>query len=202
MTKILNKWYFSLVLIPIIINVITAEFKLSNFVDNWKLTIVGILLVTCLILFYELYVAKRKIEDLKSIPDTRDKRITNELISTLDISDFEENVYKQNSWYGYSQRAINKTIKFSEKALSEEYKTSDKKLNKLLEKLAQTLYDFNEYAGTKLYNEGNSYNPAKENEHNLKITEEATPIMNQMTTDAFVDLQKLLEYLRKRKYLT
>lgn len=201
MTKILNKWYFSLIIIPIIINVITADFKASNFIDNWKLTIIGILVISTFILIYELSQAKRIIRELKSIPDIRDKRIANELISILDVSDFEENVYRQNSWYGYSQRAIKKTIEFSEKAFSEEYKTSDEKLNKLFKKLAKSLYDFNNYAETKLYSEGNSYNPAKENEHNLKITEEATPIMNQMTTDAFYDLQNLLQYLRKRKYL-
>lgn len=201
MKKIFNKWYFSFILIPIIINLITAEFEASNFINNWELTIIGILLIYSFISFYELSRAKTVIKELKSIPNARDKRIVNELISTLDVVDFEENVYKQNSWYGYPQRAIRKTLNFSEKAFSEEYKTSDEKLNELIQNFAQLLYNFNSYAGSKLFNEGNFYIPAKENEHNLKIAEEATPIMNQMTKNAFANLQELLKYLRRKRYL-
>jgi hypothetical protein len=202
MSKILNKWYFSLILIPIIINLVTADFALTDFYENWKITVIGILVITCLILSFEQLQLKKTIKVLISNPNERDKRVVKELIEIIDIPDFEESVYKQNSWYGYSQRAIHKTMEFSKKALSEESKTSDEKLNKLIKILADTLYDFNAYAGVKLYSEGNSYNPAKENEYNIKITEEATPIMNEMTTKAYLELQKLMKYLRSHNYLS
>ncbi|WP_159258785.1 hypothetical protein [Tenacibaculum maritimum] len=201
MTKIIERWYFSLILIPIIINLITANLSSSDFLNNWKLTLIGVLIILCLILLYELSNYKKTIKLLKSKPKERDKRIVKELIETLDIIDFEKSIYEQNSWYGYPQKPIRKTIAFTEKAQSINYKTSDNKLNKLIIVLSDSIYDFNEYAGIKLYSEGEFYKPAKENEHNLKITEEATPIMNSMTTKSFENLQNLLKYLRERDYL-
>lgn len=201
MTKILEKWYFSLILIPIIINIITVDLMLSDFLNNWKLTLIGVLVILCSILLYELYNSKNLIKELSSKPKDRDRRIVKELLEILDVQEFEKSIYSQNSWYGYTQKSIRKTIAFSEKSESLDYKTSDNDLNKLIADLANSIFDFNEYASTKLYSEGEFYKPAKENEHNLKITEEATPIMNNMTTKAFENLQVLLKYLRKRDYL-
>ena len=42
-------------------------------------------------------------------------------------------------------------------------------MNELLKVLSDSIYDFNEYAGVKLYSEGEFYKPAKENEHNLVV---------------------------------
>lgn len=202
MSRILEKWYFSLIIIPIIINLITVDLNLSDFINNWKVTLIGILTILCLILIYELSISKSLIKDLITKPKERDKRVIKELLDTLDIIDFEESIYKQNSWYGYSQEAIKKSILFTEKAESISFKTSDETLNNLITKLSNSIFDFNAYASTKLFYEGESYKPAKENEYNLRMTEEATPIMNKMTTLSFENLKELLKYLRERDYLT
>lgn len=201
MDKILERWYFSLILVPIAINIITANTALSDFYAKWEITIIGILGITCIILCLELLKSRSQMRSLKAAPNPRDKRIVQELIQTIDVATFEKFIYEQDSWYGYSQSAIKKTTDFTDKALSEEYKTSNEKINELVEQLANTIYDFNSYAGTKLYSEGNRYKPAKENEYNLKITEEATPIMNKQTTRAYNELKELLKYARKNRYL-
>ncbi|MBQ0769333.1 MAG: hypothetical protein KBT58_08580 [Bizionia sp.] len=165
------------------------------------MTSIGVISILCLILLYELSTHKKIIKTLKSKPKKRDLRIVKELIETLDITAFESSIFEQNSWYGYAQKPIRKTIAFTEKAQSINYRTSDNELNKLIIILSDSIYDFNEYAGLKLYSEGEFYRPAKENEYNLKTTEEATPIMNNMTTKSFENLQNLLKYLRERDYL-
>ena len=143
-----------------------------------------------------------KIKELELLPDNRDIRISNELLSVLGISDFEENIYKQDSWYGYSQGSIKKSIRFCELAFAEQNQTSDDNLNGLIRELAISLSEFHAYSSKKLFNEGLWYKLAKENEHNLKVSKAAAPIMNKMTSKGYKNLQNLCNYMRKRKYMT
>ena len=201
MKKIIEKWYLSLILIPIIVNLITARLNVKDFFDNWELTIISVLIILGVILIYEIYSLRKIVISLSYIPKPRDKRIINELLTDLDIEDFENSIYKQNSWYGYTQISIKKGILFTEKAKSINYLTSDLVLNDLLKTLSDSIYDFNDYASSKLYSEGEFYRLAKENEHNLNISNEAYPIMNNKATKSFQNLQILLKYVRERNYL-
>ena len=52
MKKIIEKWYLSLILIPIIVNLITARLNVKDFFDNWELTIISVLIILGVILIY------------------------------------------------------------------------------------------------------------------------------------------------------
>lgn len=200
MNKILNKWYFGLIIIPIFINLITNSIGLPDLFNNWIYTIIAILLILVLILIVELYQLNQKYKTLKFTPKQSDQKIILELIDTLDVNLFHEEIKEQNSWYGYKEEAINKAIDFAKKAGLPSYKTSNKELNKLINDLKNAIDDFTIYSGTQLYPNGAKYSPAKDTKHNIERAEKASPIMNEMTDIAFLKLSRLLEYLKARNY--
>ena len=81
MKKIIEKWYLSLILIPIIVNLITARLNVKDFFDNWELTIISVLIILGVILIYEIYSLRKIVISLSYIPKPRDKRIINELLT-------------------------------------------------------------------------------------------------------------------------
>ena len=67
---------------------------LKDFFDNWELTIISVLIILGVILIYEIYSLRKIVISLSYIPKPRDKRIINELLTDLDIEDFENSIYK------------------------------------------------------------------------------------------------------------
>jgi hypothetical protein len=115
---------------------------------------------------------------------------------------FQEDVFKQNGWYGYKQEAISNIIDFVYQVKLESHKTSDDKLNSLLTDFRIALEAFDEYASTQLFNHPMGFfAPAKETEAGYVKGREAEPKLNELTKTAFGKLQQLLMYLRKREYL-
>lgn len=202
MDKLLNKWYFGLIVIPILVNLLTNSIGLPDLFKEWTTTVIATLTFLTIILSTELILLSRKIREIEFKPKESDKIIIRNLLTTLDIDSFHEDIKDQDSWYGYKKEAIGKTIKFAQDAGLISNKTSDKKLNNLLLELKNAIDDFNEYCSTQLYGNGDDwYSPAKNTDFNVEKAKIAQPIMNAKSEFAFKKLTLLLEYLRLKNYL-
>lgn len=201
MDRMLNKWYFGLIILPVLVNYLTEVVQLPDLFKNWTYTILGILTILIFILVYEIYGLKKENIELKSKPKESDKKIVKTLIDILDIDSFHDKIKKQDSWYGYEKEAISKTIIFAEKAGLISCRTADKKLNELIKKLKESIDDFNGYCSFRLYSSGHYYSPAKGTDFNVQKAESARAIMNKKADVADERLTELMTYLKTKNYL-
>lgn len=202
MDKLLNKWYFGIIAIPILINLLTNSIGLPDLFKEWTTTVIATLSFLTIILLTELILLSRKMREIEFKPKERDKKIIRNLLTTLDIDTFHEDIKNQDSWYGYKREAIGKTIDFTQGAGLISNKTSDKKLNNLLFDLKNAIEDFNSYSSTQLYGNGDDwYSPPKDTDFNVEKAKNAQPIMNAKANTAFEKLTILLDYLKYKNYL-
>lgn len=201
MDKLLNKWYFGLIVIPILINILTNTLGLSDLFKEWNVTIIATLSFLIFILITEIVLISKRVKVLEFKPKESDKKIVNKLLQTLDVESFHRDIKNQNSWYGYDQEAIGKIIDFAEDAGLINNRTSDISLNTLILELKSAIDDFNLYSGTQLYGNGKFYSPAKDTVFNIERAKKAQPIMNEKANFAFIKLSVLLDYLKRRNYL-
>ncbi len=201
MDKILSKWYFGLITLPILINLLTNTFGLPDLFKEWTITLIATLTFLTIILTTELIRLSRKIREIEFKPKESDKRIVIKLLTTLDVDTFHEEIKNQDSWYGYQKEAIRKIINFAQDAGLVSNKTSDLQLNTLLLDLKNAIDDFNSYSSLQLYGNGDFYSPAKDTDFNIEKANKAQPIMNAKANFAFTKLTLLLDYLKHRNYL-
>ena len=199
----LNKWYFGLIILPVLVNYLTEVVQLPDLFKNWAYTILGILTILVFILVYEIYGLRKENIELKSKPKESDKKIVTTLIDILDIDSFHEKIKKQDSHYGYEKEAISKTIIFAKTAGLISCRTADKKLNELIKKLKDSIDDFNGYCSIRLYLSvsGHFYLPAKGTDFNVQKAESARAIMNKKADIADERLTELITYLKTKNYL-
>lgn len=201
MRKIINRWYFGLIIIPVIINLLTNTVELPDLFKNWTYTLFVTMAIAILVLITELMILNRKFIQLKAKPKESDKIIIKKLLATLNVDMFHEEIINKDGWYGYLQDAIHNTIEFASNARLISNKTTDKKLNSLIEDFKNSLDKFNNYSSVELFPNGLFYSPAKDTENNKKRAEEARQILNRMTDNAFKELTILMEYLKDKNYL-
>ncbi|MEQ9168601.1 MAG: hypothetical protein RLO12_20250 [Fulvivirga sp.] len=198
MDKILNKWYFGLVIIPIIINYLTEVIQLPVLLNNWYITSIVTLSILSLILVYELYKANQRVQQ----PTSRDKKIVTELLQTLDINNIQEQIINQDSWNGYRKDAIHNLLNFTHKAELISFKPTSKNLDLLISDLNTAVKEFSNYSSTQLYNDNDHfYTPDKKTEMGVKKAKEVQPIMNAQTDVILKKLTILMDYLRSNQYL-
>lgn len=202
MEKIINKWYFGLIAIPILINLLTNTIGLPDLFKQWTTTLIATLTFLTIVLATELILLSKKLREVEFKPKESDKKIIQKLLTTLDIDMFHEDIKDQDSWYGYKKEAIGKVIDFAQDAGLISNRTSDLKLNKLLLDLKNALDDFNSYSSTQLYGNGDDwYSPSKDTDFNVERAKTAQPIMNSKAEFAFTKLTLLLDYLKHKNYL-
>lgn len=203
MKKILDKWYLSVFIIPIILTYLTNYFELPIIFVNWEYSIIASLIILIGILLYELNTFKRELERLREKPKKSDKKIVRELLETLNIDKFHEDIVRQDAWYGYHREDIHRIIEFQEKAKLIGYKTSSEMLNKLINNFLSKLDDFTDYSSKRVYGSGDWLIPFKDNpdvHHREKIKNE-TEKMNELTKNCFIELDKLMEFLKNKEYV-
>src|SRR5260221_3990086 len=185
MQKLLDKWYFGLIILPIITNYFTDYVKLPYLFKNWNYTFIFSLSILVIALLYDNVILKRNLKKINYIPNDRDKKIINKLLELLDVPSYQKDIYEQDSWNGYKKKALDNIYDFIEEAELINNKISDKVLNKLVEDLVGVLKKFSVYSGNNLYSDSKHYYiPDKNSEMNIKKLEKAQPVMNQMTTEA------------------
>lgn len=201
MDKLVNKWYFGFITLPILINLLTNTIGLPDLFKEWAITLIATLSFLTIILATELILLSRKIGEIEFDPKESDKKIIKNLLNTLDINAFHEDIKNQDGWYGYKKDTIGKAIDFAQNAGLISNRTSDLKLNKLLLNLKNAIDNFNEYSSTQLYDNGDFYSPAKDTDFNMDKAKKAQPVMNAKAGFAFNKLTILLGYLKHKNYL-
>ncbi len=201
MKKIVEKWYFGLIIIPILINLFKSVLNLPDLLKNWNYTLIVTLIIICTILIYEILELKKQNNSLNFIPKNSDKKILNELIETLNIDEFQEKICEQSCWYGYEKKALNNLMAYCEKVRFLKYKTTDKKLNQILLELSVKIEDFHSLASTILYSNDEFYfSPDKSTELNYKKTEKVSPLVDEKSGKSFRKLEELLYYVKSKNY--
>ncbi len=65
MNRILNKWYFGLIAIPFVINILTNTIGLPDLFKEWTITFISTLSFLTIILSTELYILSKRIKELE-----------------------------------------------------------------------------------------------------------------------------------------
>uniref|UniRef100_UPI004049BC15 hypothetical protein n=1 Tax=Gelidibacter sp. TaxID=2018083 RepID=UPI004049BC15 len=187
MKKILSKWYLSVFIIPIILTYLTNYVELPIIFANWEYSIIASMTILIGILLYEINTLKRELARLKEKPKKSDKKIVRELIETLNIDKFHEDIVRQDAWNGYHREDIHRIIEFQEKAKLIGYKTSSEKLNNLINNFLSKFDDFTDYSSKRVYGSGDWLIPFKDNPdvHTREKIKKETEKMNELTKKCF-----------------
>lgn len=197
MIKTLNKWYFSLVIIPILITYLTNFFSLPKLFEDWKLTIIFSLSILVIILLIELKI----VNEILSQPDENDKKIIKKLLKKLNLKSFQEDICTVDSWNGYNQDSIHNITKYQYSARLIENKTLDKNLQKLIENFNDKLADFTAFTAHNVSGNNSGFLvPFKDSNDRDRIKQNCDK-MNSLSKIAFHELEILLAYLQSKKYL-
>ncbi|MDR9447941.1 MAG: hypothetical protein RI535_01810 [Psychroflexus sp.] len=192
--KIKEKWYFTLIITPFLP-------YLFDFLISLQYTIILCQFILNIILIYEVITLNNKIKNFDNEPSENDKVIIRDLLNTLDIYSFENNIYKQPSWYGYKINAVKKISQFIEKSNNLSFKTKDEELNHLVKDLSKALEDHNSFAIKKLFNEGKNYEFLKDTKgFDYKQAEEDSYTIDQKAKLAFEKLNKLLDHIKSKNF--
>jgi len=202
MKRFLEKWYMGLIILPILVNILTASLNLQTLLNNWNYTIIGTLIISNLITIYEYKRIKNENIKIKITPKKNDKRIINELLNILDPDTFQDKIAEQSCWYGYEKKAMKKVFGFCEKSRLITYKTNDSRLNKLIQSLRENLENFTEQSSKILYSDNDySYTIDKTREHEVKRAKEVYPKIDEKTKESLRILEILLDYAKQKDYL-
>lgn len=202
MKKILDKWYFSLIIIPILINISTGIFDYPTLLENWNYTVIGTLIIAIIILVFELISATKELKRIKRTPKESDKKIIKDLIETLDVTRFQNDIVSQSCWYGFSRKSIKNVHDFIEKSELLIYKTNDSVLNEYINRIKLTLIDFSDLASSVLYADNDKfYTPDKNHPVEREKLEEISPKVDKLSDKAFQVLEETLGYLKRNNYL-
>lgn len=203
MRKILEKWYVSLFILPIVLSYLTDYINLPIIFSNKEYSIIISLSIIIGILIYEVVVLNKRIKSFEEKPKKVDKKIINELLEILDIDKFHEEIVLQNAWYGYHRDDIHRIIEFQEKSKLIGYKTSNQTVNNLINNFVSALDEFTDYSSVRVSEKGDWLIPFKDNidkETREKIKQE-TDKMNDLTKKSFIELENLMKYLKEKDYL-
>lgn len=203
MKKILDKWYLSMFIIPIVLTYLTNYIKLPIIFANWEYSIIASMTILIGILLYELSTLYNTLKIAREKPKKTDKKIVRELLETLNIDKFHEEIVRQDAWNGYYRENIHRIIEFQEKAKLIGYKTSSEKVNNLINQFLTKLDDFTEYSSVRVSAKGDWLMPFKDNLdiHSRKIIKKETEEMNALAKKCFVELETLMIYLKDREYV-
>ncbi|SEO20460.1 hypothetical protein SAMN05444671_0696 [Flavobacterium sp. CF108] len=178
----------------------TSYFSLPDIFKNWQYSIIVSLLLLISILLYELRSLKKELNVF--VPKKSDKKIIQKLLKELDLDSFHDDIYEQNSWYGFKKEAISKSISFIYKARLIKNKVTDKKLQILINNFTDKLNEFHEYSSVNLYGRDNYLVPNKDNlNENRNLVQQETKEMNRLAKESFVKLETLVEYAKNNEYL-
>jgi|GEM_PF-2453104 len=200
MQKLLDKWYLSLILVPITLTYLTEYFSLLYLKTDWNLTIILTLTVATIILIFELIITNQKLNKISKLPKEQDITIIKKLLKTLNVKSFEYDICTNDSWNGYREKSIHNLIDYLHKVKLLAYRTTDAKLNNLLANFNFRLEEFIEYSSCHLYgHEAGFLIPFKYNDRE-KAREDAKK-MNHLSMLAFKDFEFLILYLKEKKYI-
>lgn len=161
-----------------------------SFLDSFS--IVSATVGVFLIVSFEYY--KRK------ILSSEDKEVIKKLLQTLDVDNFQENIYQQNAWYGYSLESIQKTTSFVKESERISNFIAQKKSRRSVEKIRTLLKEFNQLVIEKMNTKRTSYILPKEPDK-YSQSEATAIVLNEKTKRIFQELEKFVFYIKKEYQL-
>lgn len=197
MTKIINKWYISLVIAPIITTYLTNFFILPKLFSDWKLAIIFSLTILTITLLIEL----KLLSESNNIPNENDKRIIKRLLKKLDIKSFQEEICVNDSWNGYKQDSIHKIINYQHAVKLIKNKTVDKKLQQMIDIFNYKLDLFTDFTAQNVYGGNSGFLIPFKNYEDRNSVKKDSEKMNILAKNAFAELENLVEYLKSKKYI-
>ena len=129
-----------------------------------------------------------------------DKEVIKKLLQTLDVNNFQENIYQQNAWYGYSLESIKKTTSFVKESERISNFIAQKKSRRSVEKIRTLLKEFNQLVIEKMNTKRTSYILPKEPEK-YSQSEAIAIVLNEKTKKIFQELEKFVFYIKKEYQL-
>lgn len=197
MTKTINKWYFSLVVVPIITTYLTNFFTLPKLFNDWKLAIIFSLTIFIIILLIELKLAYES----QNQPNENDKRIVKRLLKKLDLKSFQQDICMSDSWDGYKQSSIHSIIKYQFAVKLINNKTVDKKLQQQINNFNTKLDEFTDFTAKNVYGINSGFLVPFKNSEDRNSIKKDSQKMNTLAKNAFTELECLLDYLTSKNYI-
>lgn len=161
-----------------------------SFLDSFS--IASITVGVFLIVSFEYYKRKRL--------SYEDKEVIKKLLQTLDVNNFQENIYQQNAWYGYSLESIKKTTSFVKESERISNFIAQKKSRRSVEKIRTLLKEFNQLVIEKMNTKRTSYILPKEPDK-YSQSEAIAIVLNEKTKKIFQELEKFVFYIKKEYQL-
>ena len=131
---------------------------------------------------------------------SEDREVIKKLLQTLDVDDFQENIYQQNAWYGYSLESIQKTTSFVKESERISNFIAQKKSRRSVEKIRTLLKEFNQLVIEKMNTKRTSYILPKEPDK-YSQSEAIAIVLNEKTKKIFQELEKFVFYIKKEYQL-
>ena len=131
---------------------------------------------------------------------SEDREVIKKLLQTLDVDDFQENIYQQNAWYGYSLESIQKTTSFVKESERISNFIAQKKSRRSVEKIRTLLKEFNQLVIEKMNTKRTSYTLPRESDK-YSQSEATAIVLNEKTKKIFQELEKFVFYIKKEHQL-
>jgi|TARA_B110000261_G_C13062213_1_gene348669 hypothetical protein len=209
--KITSRWYYVLILTPLLTDLVTNTFKTDKLDIKTKI-IIGLVVIIIVLVFELLKALKKAKSTVQPIPipipiTSRDKRIINELLKMLDIQDFEEYILNKNAWYGYNRTAMDGIFDFTHEAQKITNQLTDQLLVQKVNIFTQKLIIFTSFTGEHLGNDDimNKYTLPKNDigvHHELRQElMEVSDKMNTLAQETKPEFIALMNYLANKQYI-
>ncbi|WP_437920018.1 hypothetical protein [Sphingobacterium sp. LRF_L2] len=200
MSKILSKWYVSLVIAPVLITYLTNHFSLPLLLSDWKLSIIFSLIIIIIILAIELKIQR---DDNKSneIIKKSDTETIFRLLGFLNLKMVQEEVLCNDSWNGYPHEAIWSIIAYQHESRLLENKLIDRNLEVLFGNFNDKLKAFTDFSSVHMHGSPHPdfLIPFKDPEYRDKGWEDSKKI-DKLAQDVYEELEILIGYLKRKGY--
>lgn len=199
MSKLLTKWYISLVIAPIIITYLTNYFSFPLLLSDWKLSIIFSLVIFNIILAVELKIQMDKV-DTNEIIIITDTETTKRLFNVLNIKMLQEEILRKESWNGYLSDAIGNVIEYQYESRLIENRFLDKDSQIIIDNFNDVLESFTDYSSLNMYGGTHSYLiPFKYPDNKDRAMEDSKKI-DKLAKDVYKELEILITHLKKKGY--
>ncbi|WP_336827988.1 hypothetical protein [Sphingobacterium multivorum] len=200
MSRVFEKWYVSLIIIPILLTYLTNYFTIPLLTSDWKIAIIFSLSITVIILLLEIKTIYKKQQYVSHIITVDTETITR-LLNTLDVEMFQQDVCEQDSWNGYKQEAIHNIIDYQYATRLVKNRILNPKIHLLFSNFNDKLNKFTSF--TQYHVSGHSLGflvPFKDSGDREKVREDSFT-MNRLSKEAFQEFEVLIIFLKKNGYL-
>ncbi len=200
MTKVLSKWYISLVIFPILITYLTNHFSLPLLFSDWKLSIIFSLIIVIVILAIELKIQR---DDNKSneIIKRSDTETIRRLLGFLNLKLVQEEVLRNESWNGHPHEAIGSIIAYQHGSRLLENKVIDRKVCTRFDNFNDKLKAFTDFSSFHMHGSPHPdfLIPFKDPDNRDKGWEDSKKI-DKLAQDVYEELEILIAYLKRMGY--